>query len=128
MTHRILIVDDEKQLVYYLRQTLSLEIPESEVDAAYSGEEALSRLAAQAYDLILADLRMPGFDGLELIKGVRYLDANVPIVLMTGYGSGSIEREASRLGVNHYVEKPFGIPELMQVVQELLGAVEGDDV
>lgn len=128
MTHRILIVDDEKQLVYYLRQTLSLELPDSAVDAAYSGEEALSRLAAQQYDLILADLRMPGFDGLELIKGVRYVDAGVPIVLMTGYGSGSVEREAARLGVSHYVDKPFSIPELMQVVQELLGITESDDV
>jgi DNA-binding response OmpR family regulator len=128
MTHHILIVDDEKQLVYYLRQTLSQEFLDSKVDGAYSGEEALSQLAAQRYDLILADLRMPGFDGLELIRGVRYIDATVPIVLMTGYGSGSIKREAAELGVNHYISKPFSIPEMMAVMHELLDAPEGDDV
>ena len=120
MPQRILIVDDEKQLVHYLRQTLLLELPGSTIDAAYSGEEALSKLAAGRYDLIVADLRMPGFDGLELIKGVRYLDTTVPIILMTGYGSQGVEHEAVRLGVNHYVDKPFDVPHLMDIIHRLL--------
>lgn len=120
MPSRILIVDDEQQLAHYLRLTLTLELDDADVDAAYSGEEALSKLAATRYDLILADLRMPGFDGLELIRGVRYIDSTVPIILMTGYGSSGVVREAERLGVDHYVDKPFDIPELMQAVNELL--------
>ena len=120
MRDRILIVDDEKQLVHILRQTLLLELPDSAIDAAYSGEEALSKLAAAHYDLIVADLRMPGFDGLELIKGVRYLDDTVPIVLMTGYGSQGVAREAARLGVNHYVDKPFDVPALIEIIHTLL--------
>lgn len=120
MQDRILIVDDEKQLVHYLRQTLMLELPDTQIDAAYSGEEALSKLANDRYDLIVADLRMPGFNGLELIKGVRYLDAAVPVILMTGYGSQGVESEAARLGVNHYVDKPFDIPELMAIIHQLL--------
>lgn len=125
---RILIVDDEKHLVQYLGQVLLLEFPGSSVDAAYSGEEALSRLAESSYDLIIADLRMPGFDGLELIKGVRYLDPRVPIVLMTGYGSESIQKQASRLGVNRYVDKPFDVRDLLVEVRQLLsdgGQVNG---
>jgi DNA-binding response OmpR family regulator len=117
---RILIVDDEKHLVQYLGQVLLLEFPGSSVDAAYSGEEALSRLAESSYDLIIADLRMPGFDGLELIKGVRYLDPHVPIVLMTGYGSESIQKQASKLGVNRYVDKPFEVRDLLVEVRQLL--------
>jgi DNA-binding NtrC family response regulator len=120
MQERILIVDDEKQLVHTLRQMLLLELPDSTIDVAYSGEEALSKLADDRYDLIIADLRMPGFDGLELIKGVRYLDTTVPIILMTGYGSQSVVHEAARLGVNHYVDKPFDVRKLVEIVHQLL--------
>ena len=93
MSTRILIVDDEEPLVYYLRQTLQLELPASEIDTAYSGEEALSKLAGGNYDLILADMRMPGFDGLALIRGVRYVDPRVPIILMTGFGNPALQQE-----------------------------------
>ena len=120
MQQRILLVDDEKQLVHTLRQTLLIELPGSQIDAAYSGEEALSKLADASYNLIVADLRMPGFDGLELIKGVRYLDASVPIILMTGYGSQGVAHEATRLGVNHYVDKPFDVPRLLGIIRQLL--------
>jgi two-component system C4-dicarboxylate transport response regulator DctD len=120
MDARILIVDDERSLVHFLRQVLLQEFPGSSVDAAYSGEEALSRLAEGSYDLMMADLRMPGFDGLALIQGVRYLDPDVPIVLMTGYGSESLRRKAARLGVNHYIEKPFEVEDLLAIVRRLL--------
>jgi two-component system response regulator VicR len=120
MKPKILIVDDERHLVGSLQQTLLLEFPGGLVDVAYSGEEGLSRLAECTYDLILADLRMPGFDGLELIRGVRYLSPDVPIVLMTGYGSDLIRDEARELGVNDYVEKPFDVSDLLRVVGDLL--------
>lgn len=124
MSAKILIVDDEKSLVYFLRQSLLLEFPESEIDSAYSGEEALSYMAGAGYDLILADVRMPGLSGLELIKGVRYLDTDVPIILMTGYGSESLQKEAALLGVNHYVDKPFNVQVLLSTVRQLLQSRE----
>ena len=120
MSARVLIVDDEKRLAYFLGQTLRLDFPECQVDTAYSGEEALSSLASNTYDLIIADVRMPGVSGMELIKGVRYLDAEVPIILMTGYGSASLRREAATLGVNHYVDKPFDVDNLISTVSQLL--------
>jgi DNA-binding response OmpR family regulator len=120
MAARILIVDDEKNLVFFMRQTLQLEFPGVIVDEAYSGEEGLSRLAEAAYDLLIADLRMPGFNGLALVKGVRYLDQNVPIILMTGYGSPDLRVEALRLGVDAYLEKPLDVSELLQAVQRCL--------
>ena len=120
MSARVLIVDDEKRLAYFLGQTLQLDFPECQVDTAYSGEEALSSLASHAYDLIIADVRMPGVSGMELIKGVRYLDAEVPIILLTGYGSASLRREAATLGVNHYVDQPFDVDSLISTVSQLL--------
>jgi DNA-binding response OmpR family regulator len=120
MSTKILVVDDEKSLVFHLRRVLQLEFPGAEVDAAFSGEEALSRMADSPYDLIIADYRMPGFDGLELIKGVRYVDSRVPIVLVTGYGSESLRKEAARLGVTRYVDKPFEIADLLEILAGLL--------
>lgn len=120
MQFKILIVDDEEQLTYYLEQTLLVEIPGSRVDVGHSGEEGLSRLADCVYDLIIADLRMPGFSGLELIKGVRYLDGNVPIILMTGYGSDATRQEAEAMGVSYYLEKPFDMDDLLEVVFQIL--------
>lgn len=113
MCAKILVVDDEEALVLGLRQALMLEFPGNQVDAAYSGEEALSLLADTSYDLIIADYRMPGFSGLDLIKGVRYLDGYVPIILITGYGSDDVRAEAQKLGVNYYVEKPFDVEDLL---------------
>ena len=127
MSARILIVDDEKRLAYSLRQTLKLDFPECQVEMAYSGEEALSSLASNAYDLIIADVRMPGVSGMDLIKGVRYLDAEVPIILMTGYGSASLRHEAASLGVDHYIDKPFDIDDLLSTVSRLLPSAETPD-
>jgi CheY-like chemotaxis protein len=128
MEPKILIVDDEKGLVFVLRKALLLEFPVASVDMAYSGEEGLSRLASSSYDLIIADFRMPGFDGLELVKGVRYLDRQVPIVLITGYGSQAVREEAGRLGANYYFDKPFDVGDLLAVVHEALETGEMSDV
>ncbi len=120
MSARILIVDDEKRLASSLCQALQLDHPDCQVDMAYSGEQALSSLADTTYDLIIADVRMPGISGLDLIKGVRYLDAQVPIILMTGYGSTSLRSEATTLGVSDYLEKPFDADRLISMVSRLL--------
>jgi len=120
MTAQILIVDDEKDLAYFLKEALRLRFPDVDVDLAYSGEEALSRLAVHLYDLIIADYRMPGFSGLDLIKGVRYLDPRTSIILMTAYGSEELWEEAKGLGVIHYFSKPFEIDEVLSAVSQLL--------
>jgi YesN/AraC family two-component response regulator len=124
MAVRILIVDDEENLARFLQQALLLEFPggEAVVDLAYSGEEGLSRLAAQSYDLIIADYRMPGFNGLELVKGVRYLDPYTAIILMTAFGSDELVREAQELGVKQFFSKPFEIDNMLLVVRQLLPA------
>jgi DNA-binding NtrC family response regulator len=120
MTARILIVDDEQNLVFFLKEALVFRFPDGCVDTAYSGEEGLSRLAVSGYDLIIADYRMPGFNGLELIKGVRYLDPRTSIILMTAYGSEELWQEAQKLGVARCFGKPFDMDEMLLAVSELL--------
>jgi two-component system response regulator PilR (NtrC family) len=121
MPARILLVDDERNLIYFLRQTLQLDFAGVIVDEAYSGEEGLSRMANAAYDLLIADIRMPGFSGLELVKGVRYLDPDVPIIVITGYGTPALRKEAMQLGVDAYLDKPFNVADLMAAVGRCLG-------
>jgi len=128
MSVKILIVDDEEDLVSTLQRLLQQEFPGSRVDVAFSGEEGLSLLAARSYDLLIADFRMPGFNGLELIKGVRYLDSRVPIMLMTGFGSMSIREEADQLGVDLYVDKPFDVDKMLSAVRKFLPDETGADV
>lgn len=124
MGAKILLVDDERALVRTLQQILLLDFPDVCVDPAYSGEEALSRLADSAYDLIIADLRMPGFDGLELVRGVRYVDPDIPIVLMTAYGSRTLRKQAFELGVNHFIDKPFDPDDMLLAVGACLSGLE----
>jgi len=120
MPARILIVDDEKQLTQFLGEVLLLEVPDATVDVAHSGEEALSCLAGATYDVIFADLRMPGVDGMELIRGLRYLDADVPVILMTGYGTPQLEEQARLLGVSHYLDKPFDAVQIADLLAQIL--------
>jgi len=127
MDVRILIVDDERALVRTLRHILMLDYPDALVDGVFSGEEALSHLAGSSYDLIIADLRMPGFNGLDLVKGVRYLDSTVPIILMTAYGSGAIREQALASGVDYYLDKPFDVDEILTAVRSCLSGRERVD-
>ena len=120
MTARILIVDDEENLVYFLKQALLYRFPDGTVDTAYSGEEGLSCMAVNRYDLIIADYRMPGFSGMELVNGVRYLDPRTSIILMTAYGSEELWKQAEGLGVARCFSKPFDMDEMLLAVSELL--------
>ena len=122
MTTRVLIVDDEETLAFLLGQSLQLYLPECEAEVVHCGEEALNLIARESYDLIIADVHMPGdLCGLELIREVRLRDAGLPIILMTGYGSALMQAEGAALGINHYVDKPFDINQLIAVAGRLLG-------
>ena len=125
MTTRVLIVDDEETLAFLLGQSLELCLPDCEAKVVHSGEEALNSLARASYDLIIADVHMPGeLCGLDLIREVRCLDAGVRVILMTGYGSALLQAKGAALGINHYVDKPFDINQLIEVAGRLLAGKE----
>ncbi len=115
---QVLIVDDEESLTFFLRESL-LEIdPQWEVDTASTGEEAVIKINRNSYSLIIADLRMPGLNGLELLQMVRALEPNTRVILMTGYGSDQVEKEARRLNAYRYVTKPFDMEDMKRWAQE----------
>jgi CheY-like chemotaxis protein len=89
--NRILIVDDEQTLVFFLRRGLSEAGLNCRVEGVGSGEEALDKLALEEYQVLVTDLKMPGINGLTVAAAARSLQPAIGIILMTAYGSGEIE-------------------------------------
>lgn len=116
---RVLVVDDE-QIVRDLLQ-VTLTGADYEVDAAADGIEAIERLQAGSYDLLITDVRMPGTDGLAVVRAARRLSTALSIVIITGASSEAVAIEAINLGVNGYLTKPFGVERVLTVVARALG-------
>jgi DNA-binding response OmpR family regulator len=107
---RILVIDDEE----LLRHTLARVLKRAGYDVAMAGEghEALRLLSENDFDLVYLDIRLPGMDGLQILKGIRENDGKMPVVLLTAYGSLQTALEALRLGATDYLLKPVD-PEVL---------------
>jgi DNA-binding NtrC family response regulator len=121
-SNRILIVDDEPTLVFFLRRGLSEADLNCEVDGVDSGEEALARLAYDKYQVLVTDLKMPGINGLTLAAAARSLHPSIGVILMTAFGSHDVEAEAEQLMIDGYLTKPFQIEKLRDLVESILQA------
>jgi excisionase family DNA binding protein len=116
---RVLVVDDESSIRELLQKTLALA--EYEVDTAPDGRAALERLRLGNYDLLIADLKMPGMDGLTLIREAKRLKADMPVIIITGFSTESSAIEAVNLGVAGYLTKPFRVPQVLAAAVCALG-------
>jgi excisionase family DNA binding protein len=116
---RVLVVDDEASIRELLSKTLALA--EYEVDTAPDGRTAIERLRLGHYDLLIADLKMPGLDGLSLIREAKRLNADLPVIIITGFSTESSAIEAVNLGVAGYLTKPFRVPQVLAAAARALG-------
>ena len=118
---RILVVDDEASIRELLVKTLSLA--EYTVATAADGNSALSRLrdAGTACDLAIVDLKMPGMDGLMLIRQMKQLRPDLPVIIITGFSTEVSAIEAINLGVSGYLTKPFRVPQVLAAAAKALG-------
>lgn len=116
---RVLVVDDESSIRELLAKTLALA--EYDVDTAPDGRAALERLRLGNYDLLIADLKMPGMDGLTLIREAKRLKADIPVIIITGFSTESSAIEAVNLGVAGYLTKPFRVPQVLAAAARALG-------
>jgi DNA-binding NtrC family response regulator len=118
MTASILVVDDETTT----QDTLGmfLETEGYRVATAGSGEEALARIEEQEFDVIVADVIMPGLSGLEVLERSRALSPRAAVILMTGHATVEMAIEALRKGACDYLQKPFVLHDLSRCVQRLL--------
>lgn len=124
--HQILIVDEEEHLLWALEKNLLPERDDIKVMTARGGDEGLRLLKEEAIDVLICDIKMPGkVDGFQLILRAKEVAPDARVVIMTAFGTNRIQNLAERIGITHYIEKPFNISELRNVVLELLNAKEG---
>jgi len=103
-----------------LLKTLSLN-DEYDVDVAPDGRTALERMRLYPYDLLIADLKMPGMDGLTVIREARRYKADLRVIIITGFSTESSAIEAVNLGVAGYLTKPFRVPQVLAAAAKALG-------
>ena len=116
---RVLVVDDEASIRDVLTSTLALA--DYDVEAAPDGRAAVARLRAATYDLLVTDLRMPGMDGLALIREARRLSPTLPVIIITAYSTEASAIDAINLGVQGYLTKPFRIAKILSTAAKALG-------
>jgi DNA-binding NtrC family response regulator len=113
---RILVVDDEVGMCDFLRYLLEGE--GYAVDDANSAAEALAKLTEGTYQLVLADIKMPGIDGLEMLRQIKELDESIVVIVMTGYSSLETAIKAIKYNAHNYLTKPFDDPDAVLAAVE----------
>lgn len=112
---KVLMVDDEEDFVRTLDERMQMRNVDTSV--ALSGEEAMKKLEEDPPDVLLVDLKMPGMDGMEVLRRAREAYPGVQVVMLTGHGSEADEAEARRLGVFDYLRKPIPLDQLMRTLK-----------
>jgi signal transduction histidine kinase/CheY-like chemotaxis protein len=115
---RVLVVDDEPSVVDVFREFLAAQ--GYELTVAASGEDAVKRIPALRPDIILTDINLPGLSGLEVMRFAKSVDAEVAVIVVTGYASASSAIDALRQGAYDYVTKPFDLDDVHQIVERAI--------
>lgn len=114
-SYKILVVDDESIVVSLVRDALEEE--EYEVLTAMTGEDALGVINRETLDLLITDIRMPGMNGIDLVKRARDLQPELGVIFMTGYANLNSAKDAIKQGAFDYIMKPFELTEIRQAVR-----------
>jgi len=117
----ILLVEDDVALLEILGTILRTE--GYEVSQAASAHEALTKMAAQEFDLVLADLKMPKLTGLDLLESIKLRDYKTRLVIMTAYATVDATLESLRKGVYDFLPKPFKLGELRTILGRVAGEI-----
>ena len=114
---KVLVVDDEKSIVKGIK--FSLEQEDMEVDVAYDGEEAVAKAKQNDYDIMLLDIMLPGYSGLEVCQMIREF-SDVPIIMLTAKGEDMDKIMGLEYGADDYITKPFNILEVKARIRAIL--------
>ncbi|RPJ56335.1 MAG: response regulator [Acidobacteria bacterium] len=120
----ILVIDNEVVVVNTVRKIFSRK--GYHVEGAFTGGEALQRIQERSYNLVLLDMRLPDFDGLQLLSRIRDIKPDAAVMVITGYASLDTAVEAIRRGAAYYMAKPFTPEELLQATARVLGREKSD--
>jgi DNA-binding NtrC family response regulator len=122
---RVLFVDDEEELVSAVVERLQLRGIEAR--GATAGVDALRLVERETFDVVVADVKMPGLGGLEVVRHIKALHPGLQVILLSGHGSQTDAKVGRRLGAFDYVEKPIDIEILIDILHNAAAATEQGD-
>jgi DNA-binding response OmpR family regulator/predicted regulator of Ras-like GTPase activity (Roadblock/LC7/MglB family) len=124
--YNVLIVDEEEHLLWALEQNLFPERDDISIETASDGEAGLELLQGNNVDLLISDIKMPGkIDGFQLILRAKEIAPAARVIIMTAFGTNRVQNFADRIGITHYIEKPFDTAVLRDAILEILDEKEG---
>jgi DNA-binding NtrC family response regulator len=115
---KILVVDDDRNLVDSLKEYISNF--NYALDVASSGQDALAMATTGDYDLVMLDINLPDFSGMDVLKSLKEANNNLPVLVMTGFVSTDAAIEAMKLGAHEFITKPFNLDRVMGIVNRLV--------
>jgi DNA-binding NtrC family response regulator len=115
---RILIIEDDEEMRSLLKD--SLEEEGFETDSVSNGSDAFRKLVKEPFNLIITDVRMPGLTGLDILPGIKKLQPEVPVIVITAFGSAEVYRRSIERGAAVYLEKPIRTNKLKTLIHEMV--------
>ena len=109
---RVLVVDDEEDMLWMLQRNLNKGMPDVEILSAGSGEEALAVLSDKSVELVITDINMPGMNGLDLLSAIKTTKPLTGVIILTAYGSMSLAIDVLRNGADDFLLKPCKLSDL----------------
>lgn len=117
---RILLVDDEDQVIFVVSESLGKLGAQAEIVAASNGEEALEKIKETFFDLVITDLKMPKMDGVQLTEAIREISPETQVIWMTAFENKETQAKAEELAVSHFLAKPLDIADIRKIAREAL--------
>jgi len=117
---RILIIDDDDVLLSALPWPIKRRVANVAIDTADTPEEALRHVYSTDYEVIISDIKMPRMDGVTLLRKLRAIQPDTPVILFTACGEEELRREANSAGAFAFVTKPLDLPFLVELIKKAL--------
>lgn len=119
MSEKILVIDDEIDMLALLRMIIE-DNTAYVVETTNNPSEGLKLLIEQDFDLVISDLKMPGMDGLELFDELKEIKPDLPMIIITAYGSIETSKDAMKMGIADFITKPFRKDNILFTINRVL--------
>ena len=119
---KILVVDDEELICWSLKRTFEKHAGHS-VCCVYTGNEAIKKIMENQYDVVITDLKLPDFNGAELVRKIKELGIDTPVIVISSYLSEGILNDVIKQGVLRCINKPFQIEDILNDVEHITPAL-----
>ncbi len=123
MAEKILIIDDEPDMLKLLSMIIREKTP-YEVTTTINPVEAIELAKKGGFDLVISDLKMPGLDGMELLDAIKRMDENIPVIIITAYGTVESAMECMQKGGFDFITKPFRKEQILFTIDKALKWLE----